>query len=286
MIEEKFAADEEKKSLVERFRQELVIGGYSARTTKMYCLYTEEFLSKINKKIFEIKREDIIGFLAWKKETRLVGNATLSLIHSALKFFFEKLFKNKIMDEISSPKRAKTLPAVLTKAEVKALIKASKKKSKRLIIELLYSSGLRVSEATKLKIENLNLKERTARVVGGKGNKDRTVILSKTWIKKFKKCLAKRKLKSPYVFAKKNGSPISTDSIERLVKKTAKKAGIEKKVTPHTLRHSHATHLLEAGENIRTIQELLGHSSLSTTQIYTHVSAETLKKVKSPLDKL
>ncbi|MDD5163206.1 MAG: tyrosine-type recombinase/integrase [Candidatus ainarchaeum sp.] len=285
MREEKIL-DSEKKALAERFRQELVIGGYSARTAKMYCLYLEEFLFRTPKKVSEIQREDIVNFLALKKETGMAGNATLSLVHSALKFFFEKLFKNKIMDEISMPKRAKTLPSVLTKAEVKALIKAAKKKNKRLIIELLYSSGLRVSEAVKLKTENLNLKERTARVSGGKGNKDRTVILSKFWIKKFKKYLSKRKVKSPFVFAKKNGSPISTDSIERLVKKTAKKAGIEKKVTPHTLRHSHATHLLEAGENIRTIQELLGHSSLATTQIYTHVSSETLKKVKNPLDKL
>ena len=243
---EKENLDEEKKLLLERFRQELVIGGYSARTTKMYCLYLRSFLLQVQKKVSEIGRQDII----------------------------------------SSPKKAKTLPTVLTKPEVKALIKAAGKKNRRLIIELLYSSGLRVSEAVKLKTEDLNLKERTARVKGGKGNKDRTVILSKFWIKKFKKSLSKRKTKSPFVFAKKNGMPISTDSVQRLVKKAAKKAGIQKEVTPHTLRHSHATHLLEAGENIRTIQELLGHSSLATTQIYTHVSVESLKKVKSPLDRL
>ena len=283
---EKENLDEEKKLLLERFRQELVIGGYSARTTKMYCLYLRSFLLQVQKKVSEIGRQDIISFLTYKKEKNMVSNATLSLVHAALKFFFEKLFKNKIMEDIASPKKAKTLPTVLTKPEVKALIKAAGKKNRRLIIELLYSSGLRVSEAVKLKTEDLNLKERTARVKGGKGNKDRTVILSKFWIKKFKKSLSKRKTKSPFVFAKKNGMPISTDSVQRLVKKAAKKAGIQKEVTPHTLRHSHATHLLEAGENIRTIQELLGHSSLATTQIYTHVSVESLKKVKSPLDKL
>ena len=170
--------------------------------------------------------------------------------------------------------------------EVRSFIKAAKKKGSRLIIELLYSSGLRVSEAVKMQLEDLNMKEHIAKVRGGKGNKDRIVILSKDWIKKYKKYLAKRKIKSPFVFAKKNSQPFSTDAVQRLVKKSAKRAGIQKKVTPHTLRHSHATHLLEAGENIRTIQELLGHSSLATTQIYTHVSLENLKKVKSPLDRL
>ncbi len=93
-------------------------------------------------------------------------------------------------------------------------------------------------------------------------------------------------MKSPFVFSKKNGKPFSSDTVQRIVNKAAKKAGIEKKVTPHTLRHCYATHLLEAGENIRYIQELLGHSSLNTTQIYLKVSTGELKKIQSPLDKL
>ncbi|HLD58398.1 MAG TPA: site-specific tyrosine recombinase/integron integrase [archaeon] len=282
---EKNFLDEEKKAFLERFRQELVISGYSSRTTKMYLLYVKEFFENTPKKVTEIERQDIVSFLAGKKE-RNASNATVSLVHSALKFFFEKILKNKVMQEIPPPKREKHLPSVLTRPEVRALIKAAKKKRSRLIIELLYSSGLRVSEAVKMQLEDLNMKEHIAKVRGGKGNKDRIVILSKDWIKKYKKYLAKRKIKSPFVFAKKNSQPFSTDAVQRLVKKSAKRAGIQKKVTPHTLRHSHATHLLEAGENIRTIQELLGHSSLATTQIYTHVSLENLKKVKSPLDRL
>lgn len=150
----------------------------------------------------------------------------------------------------------------------------------------MYGSGARVSEVTKLKLEDINLKERTAMIRGGKGGKDRMIILSKDWITDLKKYLKRKKVNSEYVFSKKNGKQISTDTIQRIVRASAKKAGIQKHVTPHSLRHSYATHLLEAGTNIRYIQSLLGHTNLNTTQIYTNVANEQLKKVISPLDKL
>ena len=190
------------------------------------------------------------------------------------------------MDDIRSPKRAKKLPSVLTHKEVKDLIKAAGAKRDRLIVEFPYSSGCRVSECVKLKVNDLEFKERIATVRGGKGNKDRIIILSNEWLKHIKKYLKSKKIKSEFVFSKKNGKPISADTVQRIIKKSAEKAGIQKHVTPHTLRHSYATHLLEAGESIRKIQELLGHANLSTTQIYTSVSTEQLKKVQSPLDKL
>jgi len=143
-----------------------------------------------------------------------------------------------------------------------------------------------VSECVNLKVNDINLKEKIGRIVAGKGNKDRVIILSREWAKYLKKYLDKKKVKSEFVFSKKNGKSLSTDTVQRIIRIAAEKAGIQKHVTPHTLRHSYATHLLEAGENIRKIQELLGHSNLNTTQIYTHVSVEDLKKVESPLDKL
>ena len=112
------------------------------------------------------------------------------------------------------------------------------------------------------------------------------IILSKDWIIGLKKYLKKKKVNSEYVFSKKNGKKISTDTIQRIVRESASKAGIHKHVTPHCLRHSYATHLLESGTNIRYIQALLGHNSLNTTQIYTNVANEQLKKVVSPLDKM
>lgn len=276
----------ENEALGKKFRQELVISGYSARTVKMYLCYFNEFARYLKKNAREAERDDIVGFLAEKKEKGNASNATLALAHAALHFFYHNVLRKKIVEEVKIAKKAKKIPVVLTKEEVRNLIKATQSRRDRLIVEFLYSSGCRVSECVKLQTENMNFKERTASIRGGKGNKDRTVILSKEWLKKIRTYLDRKKSKTPFVFSKKNGKPLSSDTIQRIVKEAAKKAGVEKRVTPHTLRHSYATHLLEAGENIRKIQVLLGHSDLSTTQIYTKVSAKELKKVKSPLDRL
>ncbi len=279
-------ANSEPDDWLRRFKQELIVSGYSVRTQKMYCYYLRQFLRSEQRPVADIERGDIIRFLAEKKEKGNASNATLALAHAALRFFFHNILHKKIVDEIKTPKKAKKLPVVLTRQEVKALITAAKPKRNRLIVQFLYSTGCRVSESVKLQTMDLNLKERTGLIKGGKGNKDRTIILSKEWIKAAKKYLARKKAKTPFVFSKKNGKPISADTVQRIVRGAAKKAGIQKEVTPHTLRHSYATHLLEAGENIRKIQELLGHSNLNTTQIYTQISLQELKKVQSPLDKL
>ncbi|MBI4052403.1 MAG: tyrosine-type recombinase/integrase [Candidatus Diapherotrites archaeon] len=271
----------------ERFRQELLITGYSKKTMETYTMYVKEFLAFVKKKPETCSREDVVSFLAHKKEKGNAGNATLALVLASLRFFFKEYLKMGIVDEIKRPKKAKHLPTTLSVPEVIALIKAIKKKRNRLIVELLYSSGVRVSECVKMKVADLDLAEKMARVKGGKGNKDRVIILSKDWCKKAKKYLEGKKIPSEFMFSKKsNSKPLSTDTVQRIVKKAAGRAGIQKKVTPHSLRHSFATHLLEGGENIRKIQELLGHSNLSTTQIYTAVSTDQLKKVESPLDKI
>jgi len=270
---------------LERFKQELVIAGYSERTIKMYCMYVSALLALVKKDPAQMDRGDLVGFLAKKKE-KGASNATLALVHAALKFFFKKYLKNPIVDDIQTPKKAKYLPTVLTKDEVRGLLHAAKKGRNRLLLQFIYSTGVRVSEAVNMQNESINFKERIGKVKSGKGSKDRIIILSKNWSVLAKKYVEKKKVKTPWLFSKKNGKKLSSDTVQRIVRKAAKKAGIEKDVTPHSLRHSYATHLLEAGENIRNIQELLGHSNLNTTQIYTHVSTEQLKKVNSPLDNL
>lgn len=277
---------EETNSLLKRFRQELLISGYSQRTMKMYETYVKMLLEKTKKNPEEINREDIVGFLAEMKEKKNSSNATLALSNSAIKYFFHKFLGKNVAENISLPKKTKKLPTVLSKQELKDLFKAAKTGRNKLLLEFLYSTGTRVSEATKLKVDDLELEEGIARVKGGKGNKDRIIVLSKNWVKELKKYLKRKKIKSEHVFSKKNGKPISSDTIQRMIKKYTQKAGINKHITPHSLRHSFATHLLESGENIRKIQELLGHSNLSTTQIYTKVTTEELKKVQSPFDSL
>jgi site-specific recombinase XerD len=270
-----------------RFREELVVAGYSPRTTQTYLIQVTEFLRFAKKKTEECTRSDVIAFMAHKKEQESVAPATLALMYSALTYFFKTFLHLQTMEEIKYPKKAKTIPTVLTKEEVKQLIHATKRGRNRLLVQFLYSTGVRVSEAVKIRVDVLEFKEGIARVKGGKGNKDRVIILSKNWIKDAKKYLKRKKVPSEFLFSQKTtGRPISVDTVQRIVREACRKAGIEKEATVHTLRHSFATHLLEAGENIRTIQELLGHASLATTQIYTHVSTDTLKKVKSPFDRL
>jgi len=273
------------ENLLKEIKQELIIEGYSSKTLKMYLLYGREVLYSINKPVQTLEKKDIIGYLAKKKEEGC-ANATLALVHAAMEYMLKKHLKMHILEEIKIPKKAKSLPKVLSKDEIRALFQNTKFGRNRLMLQFMYGSGCRVSEVVKLKVEELNLKERTALIQSGKGNKDRIIILSKDWIHDLKKYLGKKKIKSEYVFSKKNGKPITTDTVQRVVKKAAENAGINKHVTPHCLRHSYATHLLEAGTNIRYIQSLLGHSNLNTTQIYTSVANDQLKKVVSPLDKL
>jgi len=279
------AKTDSNKPLIDGFREELVVSGYSPRTVEMYSYYVEGFFSFSNKPAEFVQREDIISFMAHKKTAGASGS-TMALIFSSLRFFFRSFLKLGIMDDIARPKKGKKLPVVPTKAEIRALLGAIKPGRDRLIVELLYSSGLRVSECVNLKVKALALDERTAMVRGGKGNKDRMVILSNTWAEKIGEYLSKRGIESEFVFAKENGSKLSVDTVQRILRIAGKDAGLLKRVTPHSLRHSFATHLLEAGENIRKIQELLGHNDLSTTQIYTKVSKDALKRVKSPLDAL
>ena len=272
-------------NIVVQIKQELIVEGYSSKTIKMYLIYISDFFKYIKKEIKDLTKNDILAFLAYKKETGC-DNATLSLIHAALKYLFKKNKVLFLLEDIKIPKKAKTLPKVLTRNEIKELFSKTKFGRNRLMLQFMYGSGCRVSEVTKIKVEDLNLKERTVIIRGGKGNKDRIIILSKEWIHGIKKYLNKKKIKSEFVFSKKNGKPITTDTIQRIVRETAKKAGFTKKVTPHCFRHSYATHLLETGTNIRYIQALLGHSNLNTTQIYTNVANQQLKKIQSPLDKL
>ncbi len=244
-----------------KLRQELVVSGYSLRTVKMYLCYFNEFARFLKKPIEQTERDALVEFLAEKKEKGNVSNATLALVHAALHFFFHKVMRKKIVDDIKIAKKAKKLPLVLSQREVKDLIKAAPAKRDRLMVEFLYSSGCRVSECVKLKTENLNFKERIASIRGGKGNKDRIIILSKEWLKHINKYLKKKKIKSPFVFSKKNGKPLSSDTVQRVVKKAAEKAGIQKKVTPHTLRHC-----IESKTRVFTKEGVLSASELYLQQ--------------------
>ncbi len=279
----------EKREEIKKLETELKLRGFSEKTIQAYSLHNQKFLEFAKKEIKEIDENDIKNYVVYLMTEKNYKPASTSLALSALKFYFKEVLGKNILYKIKTPKQEKKLPPVLTKEEIERMLKASHNMKHKLLIELMYSSGLRVSEAVSLKINDLDFKERLGVVRSGKGKKDRNIILSERLIRDLKQYLEKRKKEeqtSQYLFisSKSKEGHIKVRQAQKIVKKAAQKADIKKEVFCHALRSSFATHLLEEGVDVRVIQELLGHSNLSTTERYTMVSREQIKKVKSPLD--
>ena len=264
---------------IESLKTELKLRGFSPLTVRNYSFFAEKFLVRINKNPEELNEDDAKLYLGEMFEDK--SKNTIMLAAAALKFFYKEVLKKEFTN-VRIPKKDRKLPQILSKEEIKALINNADNEKSRLMISLLYSSGLRVSELINMKASEINFYEGTGWVRKGKGGKDRLFALSKPLCADIQKYLEGRE--QEYLFSKEK--PLTTRNIQKIIKKTTQRAGIGKKVTPHTLRHSFATHLLEAGTDIRVIQTLLGHSNLNTTQVYTHVSSDQIKLVKNPLDQL
>lgn len=265
---------------LDKLRSELKLRGFSPLTVRNYSFFVEKFIKKSNKSVEELNQDDVKNYLASMFDDK--SKNTIMLAAAALKFFFTEILKKEFGD-IKMPKKEKRLPEVLTKEEVSKLLNAAKTKKSRLILSLLYSSGLRVSELVNLKPSDINFNENIGWVRAGKGSKDRMFTLSPSLCSEINNYL-KKKENTKYLFS--SDEPLTTRNVQKIVKNLRNMAEIQKKVTPHTLRHSFATHLLESGTDIRMIQTLLGHSSLNTTQIYTHISSDQIKKIQNPFDNL
>lgn len=259
---------------------ELELRGMSESTKKAYLKYNSDFLSMINKDPEDITKNDIKKYLAYliRKKT---APRTINLARSALLFNYNEVLEKGIVG-IKIPKINRSLPIYLTQNEVSDLIINAGSNKSKIMIKFLYSSGLRVSEICNLKIEDLDLSNRKGFVRGGKGGKDRIFFISKSLAEEVGNFIGMSK--TGYLFGNPKGERTTERNIQKIVKLAGRKANIHKPVTPHKLRHSFATHLHDSGTSIRTIQELLGHSNLQTTEIYTHVSEKGLGDVKNPLE--
>lgn len=240
-----------------------------------------------------VSRSDINSFLLKRREAG-VNPSTVARELVAMKMFFRFLVQEGLLKEdptsaLETPRLWKRLPESLSVEEVERIIKTPKTDMPigfrdRTCLELLYATGMRVSEAADLKINDINLDVGFVRC-HGKGDKERIVPLGKTarkylgnYLSGVRTVLAKKNTE-PYLFLSRLGKRISRQSIWKMMKKYARRAGIKKKIGPHTLRHSFATHLLERGADLRVVQEMLGHANISTTQIYTHVNKDRLKMI-------
>jgi len=269
---------------IKKLEVELKISKNSVYTLRNYINANRIFLEFVKKSPEEITEDEVKLFVAEKLSEK--ASTSIILFLAALRFAYVTILKKDPTISIKRPKREKRLPSVLTKEEILSLIQSMTTKKSKLMISLLYASGMRVSEIVSLKVLDLDFNEKIGQIRQGKGKKDRVFNLPIFLLEDLKKQVEiQKKFNQEFLFSGPKGK-LSSRNLQKIVNFAARKAGIQKEVHPHTLRHSFATHLLENGVDIRKIQELLGHSDLSTTQIYTHISTEELKKIKSPLDEL
>ena len=272
----------EKEEFLRKIETELKISKNSPYTIRNYMRSNFKLLEFINKPLDQISQDDVKLYMAEKLNNQ--GPSSTTLFLAAIRYGFSNVLQKDITSNIRRPKKESKIPVVLTKEEVKTLLNSMENKEHKLLVSLIYACGLRISELTGLKTKDLNFEEKTGFVNQGKGKKDRIFNIPESLLKDLQKQVKiQEEAHQEYLFPGQKGE-ISSRNIQKIVHKAAEKAGIKKSVHPHTLRHSFATHLLENDVDIRKIQELLGHADLNTTQIYTHVSREELKKVKSPLD--
>jgi len=268
----------------EMYFQKLEIKKYALNTARTYITLFEQFINYYkNLEIDKINDQDIRLYLSELVKTER-SNSYINQSINAIKFYYEVVLEmpNRFYD-IERPRKVEKLPTVLSKKEVLGMLNRTSNVKHRCIIGLMYSAGLRISELRNLKIENVDSERMLIHVKGAKGNKDRYTLLGGSFLIELRNYYKVYKPKV-YLFEGPNGDKYGETSIQKIVKRAANWARIRKKVTPHTLRHSFATHLLENGTDLRYIQNLLGHRSSKTTEIYTHVAVNNIRAIKSPID--
>jgi integron integrase len=312
--------------LVSKFQKKIRIKRYSIHTEALYLRYVRDYFHYFHYiDPLELNTHEIEKYLSYLATDRRVSASTQNIALSALIFFYREVLERELSGNINSIRafKAKRLPVVLSRKEIGRLLSCSDGTGK-LILEMLYGTGLRVNELVNLRVKDIDFDQKRIQVIGGKGNKDRFTILPSPIIDKLRKHLEKVEQMHHEDLKKGNGIAYLPDrlgikyrnmgndfgwqfvfpskklfkdqitgntgrwhldnaTISQLVRSAAMRSKIVKRVTPHTLRHSFATHLMESGVNLRIIQELLGHNSPETTMIYTHVMQTTLQ-IKSPLE--
>jgi len=271
--------------LREQMKGDLELKGLSLNTQEIYLWHVSHFARHFNKSPRHLGEKEIKEYLLYLIREKKLSSSTVNLCYSALKFLYERTLKrNWVMEKIPYTKRERGLPVVLDKEEVESLFSATNNLKHRAILMLIYSSGLRVSEASHFKISDIDSKRMLLRVREGKGSKDRYSILSNVALEVLREYWRQYRPKEWLFPGRSSYKPLSVRSIQRIFKKAKNLAGIKKPATVHTLRHAFATHLLEAGTNLHHIQLLLGHRHIKTTTIYLHVSRKELFRIVSPLD--
>jgi site-specific recombinase XerD len=274
--------------LFEVLRQELKLRNYSPKTIKSYRSHLRSFVAHFAPQHpRELSNEDIRRYLLNLIEVKKFSAGSVNQVLNALRFLYVELYKRPlVLGDIPRPKKSKKLPVVLSQAEVQRILNVVKNLKHRCLLMITYSGGLRVGEVVRLKPEDIDGERMLIHVQNAKGKKDRYTLLGNATLDELREYW-KAYHPGKWLFAgQREGGYLSEESAQKIFKAAVAVAGIRKKVSIHTLRHSFATHLLESGVDLRYIQELLGHASSKTTEIYTHVSQRTIGQIVNPIDKL
>ncbi len=267
--------------ILERVDKALRLRNYSPRTRQAYLFYIKDYVSFAKSKGLKEKQAAIEQYLL-EKAFRKQSPQTINLALNAIKFLYREVFPQKDHISFKYAKRNKKLPIVLSRSEIEDIISATTNVRYRLMISLAYGCGLRVSEVANLRISDLSIDELVVHIKEAKGKKDRITVLPVKLQNDLRLFIAGRDA-NDIVFDSNRGGKLTTTSIQKMFRKSLAKTEIAKPATFHSLRHSFATHLLENGVDVRYVQELLGHRSIRTTQIYTQVTNPMIKKIQSPL---
>lgn len=273
-----------KRKCPEEFLRKLELKQYAKNTARVYIGMFEQFINYYKEeKLIELNEIDIQNYLLYLVKDGK-SNSYLNQMVNSIKFYYEIVLNmpNRFYT-IDRPIKVQRLPKVVSKEEVLAMINHTHNLKHKCIISLLYSSGIRREELVNLKITDIDSKRMIIHITNAKGNKERLTILSNTVLKDLRLYFKKYRPET-YLFEGQKGGKYSNSSVLNVVKSAGKRANLKMKITPHVLRHCFATHLLEAGTDLRYIQTLLGHSHSRTTEIYTQVAIHHIKTIKSPLD--
>ncbi len=274
-------------SLPPEYIELLVRHRYSHNTIKSYTTYFREFREYFaGENLNEITPRQINQYILELIQFRKISASQQNQRINAIKFYYEKVLgRRRAYYQLSRPRKETRLPTVLSPQEAQKIFKLTANLKHRCILMTIYSGGLRRSELIHLKIEDIDSKRMLIKIRGAKGKKDRYTLLSERLLQELRLYYPAYRPKV-WLFEGRYGKPYSASSIEKIFRNAVEKAHIRKHVTPHSLRHSFATHLLEQGISLRYIQELLGHASTKTTEIYTRVASNALMKIKNPLDQI
>lgn len=277
--------------LLQRLHDELVRRHYATTTRESYLRIVKAFHRRSGGRLDRVGPDDLRRYQVYLLEERKLAVGTVVAEIAALRFFFLRVLKRRDMKEdLPYPKRRRRLPVVLSPEEVERLIAGAKNLYHRTLLLTLYGAGLRRSEVAHLKVRDIDSQRMLLRIDQGKGGRDREVPLSPTLLAALREYYRWMRPQTYLFPGTQDGwradRPITTKPIWEAVRLAAQRAQIDKPVTPHTLRHSYATHLLEAGADLRTIQLLLGHADLSHTTVYLHLSRRHLQAAPNPLEQL